>query len=49
MNAIAMMESVIVMNSVWYEIYEENRRLDEIFINRYKDSDPEFIRKNGIE
>ena len=49
MNAIAMMESVIVMNSVWYEIYEENKRLDEIFINRYKDSDPEFIRKNGIE
>ncbi len=46
---IAMMKSVIVMNKVWYEIYEENKRLDEIFINRYKETDPDFIKKNGIE
>lgn len=37
------------MEKVWYEIYAENKRLDEIFINRYKESDPEFVRKNGIE
>ncbi len=48
-NVTVMMESVSNMNKVWYEIYEENKRLDEVFINRYKDSDPDFIKKNCIE
>lgn len=36
------------MNKVWYEIYEENKRLDDIFISRYQD-DKELVKKNGIE
>lgn len=36
------------MNKVWYEIYEENKRLDDIFINRYQ-SDVDLVKKNAIE
>ena len=30
-------------------IYENNKRLDEIFIKKYYDSEPEYFKKNALE
>ncbi len=36
------------MNQTWYEIYQENKRLDDIFISRYQE-DKDLVKKNCIE
>ena len=36
------------MNTKWQEIYEDNKKLDQVFIDRYGD-DADYFKKNVIE
>lgn len=37
------------MNNDWNIIYKNNRRLDEIFYEKYSEIEPDYFRKNAIE
>lgn len=35
--------------SSWEDVYANNRRLDDIFIQKYESQEPEYVKKNCIE
>lgn len=37
------------MKKVWQEIYENNIRLDQIFMDKYLANEPEYFKKNALE
>lgn len=37
------------MNKIWQDIYENNVRLDRIFMDKYLENEPEYFKKNALE